>query len=469
MPIRHLMLRADVIEACAAKQFAVYAVAGIDEGIELLTGTRAGQRNGSGLFPENRRIEKRLREFANVRGKICRRRQARRAVRQCVLTTVREFRRALLGLNVGVTNAATLDVTTRIADFLGLDLLGLYFLDDALTQLALYTGMREFSLTAGTWRTIDPKRLRGEQEAAVWQAERLFKTNTSPNRTRHTFKVVADRTAPSSYRNQRPRTSSLSPSLANGRDSLPVRSPSSTVRRTGRSPPFCYFRARFCRAGDRWWQFAWEPDDRSMRMAETVAAAAGERLVVIEAFAAKRAKQPDAPQESEVPTRIITAGPGSRDDPQVLAATLGSLAESPVRVRIGAGMRPWLSEPTVLRLRAQPNRRRLRKRLETSRSNALIETSHSDAGLGRAWTPIRLDSEWIGVRQALEFGHVELLHGTCSVDPDVLVELLRQNRLEVVAGDLAVRPVNHADRTLNPGLGKLVSQFSIASRSQRQQ
>ena len=68
--VQHLMLRRDVIEACAAGKFAVYPVATIDEGIALLTGLPAGERGADGTFAAgsiNRRVEDRLRAFANVR------------------------------------------------------------------------------------------------------------------------------------------------------------------------------------------------------------------------------------------------------------------------------------------------------------------------------------------------------------------------------------------------------------------
>ena len=41
---QHLMLRADVVEACAAGRFAVYPIRTIDQGIQLLTGRAAGER-----------------------------------------------------------------------------------------------------------------------------------------------------------------------------------------------------------------------------------------------------------------------------------------------------------------------------------------------------------------------------------------------------------------------------------------
>jgi lon-related putative ATP-dependent protease len=61
--VKHLMLRHDVIDAVAAGQFQVYPVETVDQGIELLTGVPAGERDAQGAFPEgsiNQRVEARL-------------------------------------------------------------------------------------------------------------------------------------------------------------------------------------------------------------------------------------------------------------------------------------------------------------------------------------------------------------------------------------------------------------------------
>lgn len=68
--VQHLMLRRDVVEACAEGKFAIYPVSTINDGIALLTGIEAGTRGADGAYPEgsiNRRIEDRLRSFANIR------------------------------------------------------------------------------------------------------------------------------------------------------------------------------------------------------------------------------------------------------------------------------------------------------------------------------------------------------------------------------------------------------------------
>ena len=53
--VQHLMLRRDVVEACAAGKFAIYPVTTIDEGIALLTGLAAGERGSDGVLPDRQR------------------------------------------------------------------------------------------------------------------------------------------------------------------------------------------------------------------------------------------------------------------------------------------------------------------------------------------------------------------------------------------------------------------------------
>ena len=68
--VRHLMLRPDIVDAVSQGKFAIHAVATIDEGLELLTGMPAGERDAEGKFPigsVNQRVEVRLIELAEKR------------------------------------------------------------------------------------------------------------------------------------------------------------------------------------------------------------------------------------------------------------------------------------------------------------------------------------------------------------------------------------------------------------------
>jgi len=65
--VPHLMLRHDVVDAVAAGRFAIYPIATVDEGIEVLTGVPAGEPRADGTYPEgtvNRMVADRLAELA---------------------------------------------------------------------------------------------------------------------------------------------------------------------------------------------------------------------------------------------------------------------------------------------------------------------------------------------------------------------------------------------------------------------
>jgi predicted ATP-dependent protease len=65
--VKNLMLRPDVVQAVARGEFHIYAVSTIDEGIEILTGVPAGERDAGNLYAQgtvNYRVEQRLKEFS---------------------------------------------------------------------------------------------------------------------------------------------------------------------------------------------------------------------------------------------------------------------------------------------------------------------------------------------------------------------------------------------------------------------
>jgi predicted ATP-dependent protease len=66
--VQNLMLKEEVVEAVKAGNFNIYAVKTIDEGIEFLTETMAGQRREDGTFEEgtvNDLVDKHLRIMAD--------------------------------------------------------------------------------------------------------------------------------------------------------------------------------------------------------------------------------------------------------------------------------------------------------------------------------------------------------------------------------------------------------------------
>jgi lon-related putative ATP-dependent protease len=67
--VRHLMLSVQVVEAVRAGRFHIWAVGSIEEGLEVLTGQAAGERNQEGEYPAgsvHRLVEDRLRDYADT-------------------------------------------------------------------------------------------------------------------------------------------------------------------------------------------------------------------------------------------------------------------------------------------------------------------------------------------------------------------------------------------------------------------
>jgi predicted ATP-dependent protease len=65
--LRNLMLREDVVKAVQDGRFHIYTVKTIEEGIEVLTGVAAGERQEDGTYPEgtvNYQVDRQLKEYA---------------------------------------------------------------------------------------------------------------------------------------------------------------------------------------------------------------------------------------------------------------------------------------------------------------------------------------------------------------------------------------------------------------------
>src|SRR5690625_6979598 len=66
--VKNLMLNDEVISAVEAGKFHIYAVKTIEEGIEILTGARAGTKDESGTYTENsifKKVADKLDEYVN--------------------------------------------------------------------------------------------------------------------------------------------------------------------------------------------------------------------------------------------------------------------------------------------------------------------------------------------------------------------------------------------------------------------
>lgn len=87
--------------------------------------------------------------------------------------TSHSFRRLILGLQSG-TSDRSMRLAVELAGLLNLDLLGLFFEDRALRELAGIPFAREFRPFGGGWQPLEVDRLAHELEIAAGSVERLF-------------------------------------------------------------------------------------------------------------------------------------------------------------------------------------------------------------------------------------------------------------------------------------------------------
>ena len=70
--VNNLQLSDDVVDAVKNKEFHIYAVSTIEEGIEVLTGVPAGKKDKDGKFPAgtvNYLVYEKLKKYAKACGK----------------------------------------------------------------------------------------------------------------------------------------------------------------------------------------------------------------------------------------------------------------------------------------------------------------------------------------------------------------------------------------------------------------
>jgi len=239
-----------------------------------------------------------------------------------------EFKRAVLGLHLHTLDPDVIDVAAGLAERLGLNLVGLLSLDNSLPELAGYPGMREFLPAAREWRPIDPDRIAREQMLAAQNAQRLFTKLVETLRVPSTFAIVSGAAAQSFasmcasdivvVAEPRRASASVTHSHSLFLDAA-VRSPASVLliprsvqRRKG---PIV--------------AIATMPNDPAIEVASSIAAAAQEELILIEAFEPAALTGPATPVESAITPTLRIRGDGrSLSDMRHLSARLGSCNES---------------------------------------------------------------------------------------------------------------------------------------------
>ena len=171
------MLRADVLEACAARRFPIWPITTIDEGIALLTGMPAGERGADDAYPERQRKSR----AGRAAEAICQSPQGSQrsplGKRKRMSAGGQENRhRLIVELCHGATDARTLRAVAEMAALLQLDLHGLFVEDEALLGLAELPFVRELRLPpTREWQPIEAGRIAAELQRSAADARCLLR------------------------------------------------------------------------------------------------------------------------------------------------------------------------------------------------------------------------------------------------------------------------------------------------------
>jgi hypothetical protein len=192
------------------------------------------------------------------------------------------FKRIVLGMHHGAPDDDTLRAVAELAELMHMPLLGLYAEDPGLLDLAGLPFAREFRPLGGGWHPLDVERLSQEVQLA---AERL----------QHRFdRTVKDVSIESSFRVVKSSTSNMIAALSEAGDIVVVTEPADPAdRATHQAAVFvdAAFRSdaavlllphHIARRGGPIVAIATEADDPAVRAAAGVAAAIGEKLVLVE-------------------------------------------------------------------------------------------------------------------------------------------------------------------------------------------
>ena len=203
-----------------------------------------------------------------------------------------EFRRAVFGFNLETSNPLALDVAARLAELLRLDLVGLFIVDERLQRAAEYPAAREFVSGLEGWRPLNPDQLRQELDVAALWAEHALSSRASARKLTSGFRILAGD------------LSQTLVSFSTASDILVVPAPSAGTANLTRSSSFLSEAAIRSVAAvlllppvpaplrGAVVAIANSPEDRSIQVASAIAAAANEKLIIIETYAAGAVTRP---------------------------------------------------------------------------------------------------------------------------------------------------------------------------------
>jgi hypothetical protein len=200
------------------------------------------------------------------------------------MTTTRTFHRVVIGLHQSTLDRTTMRIAAEYAELLRVDLLGMFIEDPGIRGIAQRPGAREFRLIGRHWKALEPDALSREMDLTARAAERLLNEAARARGVHCRCQTV------------RVAASEMIAELSAADDIIIIPEPSNPAARAmaplpqllaaafASSAKVLFVPRRVARARGPVVAIAVTPDDPSIDAGETLARAAHEHLVVVEAF-----------------------------------------------------------------------------------------------------------------------------------------------------------------------------------------
>jgi len=267
------------------------------------------------------------------------------------------FKRFVVGMNHGAPDDKILRTIAELAEIMNMPLLGLYAEDPGLIDVAGLPFARELRPLGGGWRSLDVDRLSREVELAAGRLEQRFSRTVKGLSIDTSFRVIKSS------------TSNMIAAISEAGDIVVVTEPANPADRATHQSAVLVeaaFRSdaavllvphRIARRGGPIVAIATEPDDPAIGAAAGIAAAIGEKLVLVgsdratgeqsapgievEHLTPKIARLTDAPgicsALAHVAERLVVMTRGAFDD--ATPAMVASMRHIPVLVVEPPGQR----------------------------------------------------------------------------------------------------------------------------------
>jgi hypothetical protein len=218
------------------------------------------------------------------------------------MTTRITYKRVVVGLHQSAPDKTTVRMAAELAGLLRLDLMGLFIEDPGMFAVAQRPGAREFQLLGKRWQAIDSESLSRDIELCALSARRVLDETAKSLGVPTRFEVVRAAMREAIRAVSQPSDIVIIAEPSNPAERAIAPFPQLVKAAFESTATVLYLPRRIVRTRGPILAIATAPDDPSIGAAASIAAAAKENLIVIEAFDREAFEHEQAGETSDLST-----------------------------------------------------------------------------------------------------------------------------------------------------------------------